>query len=112
MEDYELKSTKPTKTSEEDTTETTHTNDLNVKNLKDELKTSQDEIRNLELKLNQLLKEREELNKKLYPISSNSNSLSSYSTIQSIQTQTQTYNNNQTINSNSFYTPWKTPSTQ
>jgi len=54
MEDYELKSTKPTKTSEEDTTETTHTNDLNVKNLKDELKTSQDEIRNLELKLNQL----------------------------------------------------------
>lgn len=65
-----------------------------------------------ELKLNQLLKEREELNKKLYPISSNSNSLSSYSTIQSIQTQTQTYNNNQTINSNSFYTPWKTPSTQ
>lgn len=57
-----------------------------------------------EQRLNQLLKEREEFNKQLYPISSNSTSYElSYSTIQPLQT---------TNNSNSLYTPWKTPSTQ
>lgn len=59
-----------------------------------------------EQRLNQLLKEREDLNKQLYPVSSNSTSELSYSKIESFQIQ----NNNKQINSNSFYTPWKTPS--
>lgn len=61
-----------------------------------------------EQRLNQLLKEREEFNKQLYPTSSNSISESSYSTIQPLQTN----NNNSNSISNSFYTPWKTPSSQ
>lgn len=62
-----------------------------------------------EQKLNQLLKERDELNKQLYPVLSNSTSSeSSYSKIESLQFQ----NNNKQIHSNLFYTPWKTPSSQ
>jgi hypothetical protein len=80
----------------------------------DKYKTSSDRPNNPTLhnenqqKLNQLLQEREELNKQLYPPPSHSTSELSHSIIPSIPI---TYNTTQ-IPSNSCYTPWKTPSTQ
>jgi len=59
-----------------------------------------------EQRLNQLLQEREELNKQIYPTSvAQQNPSSQINSFKSPQ-----QNNEKKINENNVYTPWKTPS--